>query len=436
MIYYPARTAACRWCWCRGPSRSTSGCRCRCGGRRSSTTTRTPAGWRCARETLEALQREKLDRGLATLDACVARAARRGARVTDGARAARRLAAVRGLRALPVHARGDQERDADAVRDRLSARLRGDAREHVRPPRAALRARGPARRRAERRGAVPGAPTASATRRSARRVALPGAMVGALAAAPAAREARVGDERAPPLRRRAEPGRASGSRTASYEVVLRVENRTLVRSGLDRAGALARSLLSTHPDRARHRRALRLAARAPVRERQHLPGARHRRPTTRCVGAAIVLPDHPQIAPESRGGLFDSTEIEEALLLHVHALSDGEREEIERQDPAVREMVARAAAATPEDIVALHGRVTLRDPRRPSEPPSPSRRGLLDPTRGRGVRRGRRRHVPARRQGRDQARPPTPTCTRACSTGAPRRSSGSSPTTTAGPTSA
>jgi len=33
------------------------------------------------------------------------------------------------------------------------------------------------------------------------------------------------------------------------------------------------------------------------------------------LGAAIVLPDHPQLAPESRGNLFDSTEIEEALLL-------------------------------------------------------------------------------------------------------------------------
>ena len=40
------------------------------------------------------------------------------------------------------------------------------------------------------------------------------------------------------------------------------------------------------------------------------------------LGAAIVLPDHPQLAPESRGNLFDNTEIEEALLLHVHALSD------------------------------------------------------------------------------------------------------------------
>ena len=48
--------------------------------RRSSTTTRTPAGWRCARRRSTALQRAKLRRGLPTLDACVERAARRGRR--------------------------------------------------------------------------------------------------------------------------------------------------------------------------------------------------------------------------------------------------------------------------------------------------------------------------------------------------------------------
>jgi hypothetical protein len=98
------------------------------------------------------------------------------------------------------------------------------------------------------------------------------------------------------------------------------------------------------------------------------------------LGAAIVLPDHPQIAPESRGSLFDGTEIEEALLLHVQALSDGERAAIEEQDPAVREMVARAAAATPEDVLALHGRVTLRDPVT-TEPPTPSA-AVRDPSAG------------------------------------------------------
>ena len=83
------------------------------------------------------------------------------------------------------------------------------------------------------------------------------------------------------------------------------------------------------------------------------------------LGATIMLPEHPQIAPESRGDLFDGTEIEEALLLHVLALSDDERASIERDDPAVRAMIERAAAATPAEILALHGRMTLGDP--PSE---------------------------------------------------------------------
>jgi hypothetical protein len=86
------------------------------------------------------------------------------------------------------------------------------------------------------------------------------------------------------------------------------------------------------------------------------------------LGAAIILPDHPQIAPESRGSLFDSTEIEEALLLHVLALSDGERDELADADPAVRTMIERAVSATPADIIALHGRVTVTDPA-PAPPP-------------------------------------------------------------------
>lgn len=98
------------------------------------------------------------------------------------------------------------------------------------------------------------------------------------------------------------------------------------------------------------------------------------------LGTTIVLPDHPQLAPESRGNLFDSSEIEEALLLHVHALSDGERAEIAQADPAVREMIERAAAATPEDIIALHGRVTLRDPVSNEPPVAPP--DLPDPTLG------------------------------------------------------
>ena len=80
------------------------------------------AGSRCSEETLAALQREKATRGLPTLDACVAELLEEA---PGERRGARRLAALRGLRALPVHAGRDQERDADAVRDRLPAGLRG-----------------------------------------------------------------------------------------------------------------------------------------------------------------------------------------------------------------------------------------------------------------------------------------------------------------------
>jgi hypothetical protein len=158
-----------------------------------------------------------------------------------------------------------------------------------------------------------------------------------------------------------------------------VHNTRDASAGLDRAAALAGSLLSTQ-----------LLVRVSAgRFRSPLDGP----PTSvntypvlasetddAVLGTTYALPDHPRIAPESRGGLFDSTEIEEALLLHVQVLSDGERAEIERADPAVREMIERAAAATPEDIIALHGRVELRDPvtnEPPTEPPN-----LPDPAAG------------------------------------------------------
>jgi hypothetical protein len=80
------------------------------------------------------------------------------------------------------------------------------------------------------------------------------------------------------------------------------------------------------------------------------------------LGPTIMLPDHPEIAPESVNDFFDGTEIEEALVLHIQALSDQEREEISAQDPKVREMLARADATTPQQLMDLHGRVRIEDP--------------------------------------------------------------------------
>src|SRR3954469_1564947 len=80
------------------------------------------------------------------------------------------------------------------------------------------------------------------------------------------------------------------------------------------------------------------------------------------LGPTIMLPEHPEIAPESVNDFFDGTEIEEALVLHIQALSDQEREEIAAQDPKVREMLARADATTPQQLMDLHGRVRIEDP--------------------------------------------------------------------------
>jgi hypothetical protein len=137
-------------------------------------------------------------------------------------------------------------------------------------------------------------------------------------------------------------------------VCLRVENLTEAPAGLDRAGALQRSLLSTHP-------VLHGPFRSPLdvihSSVNTWPVLAH----GALLGAAIILPDNPRLAPESRGSLFDSTEIEEALLLHVQVLTESERAEI--ADPRVKAMIERAVTASPEEILALHGRTTLRDPR-------------------------------------------------------------------------
>jgi hypothetical protein len=149
-------------------------------------------------------------------------------------------------------------------------------------------------------------------------------------------------------------------------IELGVENRTEVEPGLDRAAALEHSLLSTHVV-ARVRGGRFVSPLAPAAAVQACSQVNTwpvlATPDDDAVlGAAIMLPDHPQLAPESRGSMFDSTEIEEALLLHVLALSDEERAATAEQDPAVRAMIEKAASATPQEIMALHGRVTMKDP--------------------------------------------------------------------------
>ena len=75
------------------------------------------------------------------------------------------------------------------------------------------------------------------------------------------------------------------------------------------------------------------------------------------LAAPIILPDHPQIAPESPGDLFDATEIDGLLTLSILSLTDEEQRELRDTDPRARAILERTAALSPEQLLQLHGAV-------------------------------------------------------------------------------
>ncbi|MGH9717860.1 MAG: hypothetical protein ACRD4R_14200 [Candidatus Acidiferrales bacterium] len=73
----------------------------------------------------------------------------------------------------------------------------------------------------------------------------------------------------------------------------------------------------------------------------------------------IILSDHPQIAPESAGNLFDGTEIDEILTLRILTLSEDEKSAIRESDDRARELLTRTESLPMEQLLKLHG--ALRD---------------------------------------------------------------------------
>jgi hypothetical protein len=81
------------------------------------------------------------------------------------------------------------------------------------------------------------------------------------------------------------------------------------------------------------------------------------------LGSPIILYDYPQVAPESKGDLFDSTEIDEILTLRILTLTEDEKAEIRQSDERVRRMLERLEISPPEHLLELHGAMRgLRDP--------------------------------------------------------------------------
>ncbi len=78
--------------------------------------------------------------------------------------------------------------------------------------------------------------------------------------------------------------------------------------------------------------------------------------TDTVLSSPIILYDHPQIAPESPGDLFDAAEIDEILSLRILTLTEEEKREAMR-DPRARDLIERTEGLSPEQMARLHGAI-------------------------------------------------------------------------------
>jgi hypothetical protein len=75
------------------------------------------------------------------------------------------------------------------------------------------------------------------------------------------------------------------------------------------------------------------------------------------LSSPIILEDHPRIAPESPGDLFDGGEIDQMLVLNILALTDDEKSEMRDSDPRAREILERTESLTDDELMRLNGAI-------------------------------------------------------------------------------
>ena len=86
------------------------------------------------------------------------------------------------------------------------------------------------------------------------------------------------------------------------------------------------------------------------------------------LSSPIILSDHPEIAPESPGDLYDATEIDEILTLRTMTLTDEEKREARATDPRAAAIIDRVDTMPPEMLERLHGAIrSLRVVTAPTE---------------------------------------------------------------------
>ena len=88
------------------------------------------------------------------------------------------------------------------------------------------------------------------------------------------------------------------------------------------------------------------------------------------LSSPVILYDHPEVAPESAGDLFDATEIDEILTLRTLALTDQERQEARATDPRAADLIDRLDDLPPEVLERMHGAIRYLSPG-PGRAPAP-----------------------------------------------------------------
>ncbi len=84
------------------------------------------------------------------------------------------------------------------------------------------------------------------------------------------------------------------------------------------------------------------------------------------LSAPVILYDHPAVAPESPGDMFDSTEIDELLVLRTLTLTDEEKAQVRATDPRGSALLGRAESLPPEVFERLHGAIRGLRPAAPA----------------------------------------------------------------------
>lgn len=82
------------------------------------------------------------------------------------------------------------------------------------------------------------------------------------------------------------------------------------------------------------------------------------------LSSPIILPDHPQLAPESTIDLFDGLENDEILTLRTLVLTDAEKAEARATDPRAAGIIDGVDAMPPEILERLHGAIRSMRPAR------------------------------------------------------------------------